>query len=117
MANGNYSVLVAKKTFSPATGDFIAQAPIINTTLAMQSNELKFAFDGFAMKITYSPGQNSQVEYILTQAGHPLNGNFAVAFGVIILDPGQGGATTFRQLEIEVNVSLTEKYRITLNKT
>jgi hypothetical protein len=117
----NYSVQVAKKTFSAGTGSFNPGPPVVNATLPMQMQNptdgtMTFTFDGFSMKVEAFLGQNAQVTYTLTKPGHPLNGNFSVGFGIILLDPGQGSTTVFRQLDIEINVSLTEKYRVTMNK-
>jgi hypothetical protein len=103
--------------FSAATGSFDFQPPLINTKMKLSAaDELDLNFAGFAMQIRYFRGTNSEVQYTITKPGSPPSDTFAFVFGTTILDPGAGGTSTFRQLDLEIAVSPTDRIRITLNK-
>lgn len=80
------------------------------------SPEAHVTFGGFTLDFRLFP-DDTQIEYKLTQPGNPMNGSLrGLGLGIVLISAVGGGASTLRQVDVEVNVSPTEKLRITMNK-
>jgi hypothetical protein len=114
----NFSLDVIKKT---AAGNFHDSIPVIRKTVQLDTSQLGIAttvtFDGFTLAVKpFVSGTEVQFEFTLKKPGDPMN--LGGDMGFVLFDVQAQNATNFRiiQLNWEINISSTEKLRITFQK-
>ena len=75
------------------------------------------SFGGFTLEFRLL-FDTTQIEYKLSQPGNPMNGTArGLGMGIVWIEAVGGGKSILRQLDgVEINISSTEKLRISLEK-